>query len=278
MLKILALFLLLQGEVNKDASTDFSSRSYSYGTVSLEKDLKEIEKDAQACSYDCVKVFGRFEKFVRNNVDDKYDYGIHKSFLKKNKQRLKKDLAEIMAKIEQYATFDAFDSSLEFSLPLREMKRRDIGVGGFIADRYDWFEGNYYKGHPAYDVFVHDKNQDCLDDRTKKPIEVYAVVDGIVISTYKEWKQGSKIRGGNYVYLYNPKARLLFYYAHLGKIFVEEGDAVEKGQPIAYLCRTGRYAAEKRSPTHLHLSVFKYQNENFLPVDWLKDNLFKIVK
>jgi murein DD-endopeptidase MepM/ murein hydrolase activator NlpD len=278
MLKILALFLLLQGEVNKDVSTDFSSCSYSCGTVGLERDLEAIEKDIQACSYDCVKVFSRFEKFVRNNVDEKYDYGMHKSFLEKNKQRLKKDLTEIMAKIEQYATFDAFDSSLEFSLPLREMKRRDIGLGGFIANRYDWFEGNYYKGHPAYDVFVHDKNQDCLDDRTKKPIEVYAVADGIVISTYKEWKKGSKIRGGNYVYLYNPKARLLFYYAHLGKIFVEEGDVVEKEQLIAYLCRTGKNAAEKRSPTHLHFSVFKYQNENFLPVDWLKDNLFKIEK
>jgi len=265
--KVLATFILLIYQNRQVYSNDYK-----------EENLKKIESEIFNCKdYECAKAFNDLEKLIRNNDSSKYDYREHKIFLKRNKERLKKDINEIIAAIEK-ATEKALEKGNSLELPLNRVRRHDIGIGGFIAKGYDWFEGNYYKGHPAYDVFVHDKNQDCLDDKTKRPLEVYAAANSIVLSIYSEWKPGSSIRGGNYVYLYNPERRLLFYYAHLDKIFVNVEDFVKKGQLIAYLGRTGRYAFEKRSPTHLHFSVFRYDEnkKNFIPIDWLASKLFKI--
>jgi hypothetical protein len=47
--------------------------------------------------------------------------------------------------------------------------------------------------------------------------------------------------------------RSLFYYAHLRSLHVELGDIVSPGQAIATVGRSGRNAAQPRSPTHLHV-------------------------
>jgi hypothetical protein len=63
---------------------------------------------------------------------------------------------------------------------------------------------NQHKGHPGLDIFIHDKNQDSLDDETGKPVEVIAAVSGIVASVNLNWEPSSPIRGGNYIWIYDP--------------------------------------------------------------------------
>ena len=70
---------------------------------------------------------------------------------------------------------------------------------------YDFFDGNKHGGHPAYDIFIRDKNRDCLDDKTGKPVNALAMEDCAELSVNTGWSRGSAIRGGNYVWLYNPK-------------------------------------------------------------------------
>jgi murein DD-endopeptidase MepM/ murein hydrolase activator NlpD len=215
-----------------------------------------------------IKKFSLFEKEIR-------DYGPRKS-KEEASSYLKSLMEELEKETKEYCIEAKIDS--EFCWPVKNYSRRDVGEGGFIAKDYDWFDGNEHKGHPAYDIFVHDKNQDCIDDITLKPIEILAVTDAVVVSINKGWKKGSEIRGGNYIYLYNPYLNLFFYYAHLDSIFVEEGQCVKKGETIATLGRTGKNAIKKRSPTHLHFSILKYKNGKLIPIDWLNRFKFKYTK
>lgn len=143
----------------------------------------------------------------------------------------------------------------------------------YEGSNYDFFDGNEHKGHPAADIFINDKNQDALDDETKRPAKILSVSSGIVVSVNKEWKEGSGIRGGNYIWIYDPGSRGLFYYAHLKQIFVKPGGIVEPGYIIAALGRTGKNAAAKRSPTHLHIMYLRYP-KNGCPVPENIYNLF----
>ena len=45
---------------------------------------------------------------------------------------------------------------------------------GYRSDGFDLFDMDVKGSHPAHDLFVYDKNQDNLDDRTWKPVEVLA--------------------------------------------------------------------------------------------------------
>jgi murein DD-endopeptidase MepM/ murein hydrolase activator NlpD len=126
---------------------------------------------------------------------------------------------------------------------------------GYQSKGYDWFDGRNSKGHPGHDIFIHDRNQDTLDDRTGKPVTVLSVASGVVVAYSPDWNPKSELRGGKYVYVYSPDANGIFYYAHNASILVKPGDIVSAGQPIATVGRTGRNAAEKRSPTHLHVML-----------------------
>ena len=126
---------------------------------------------------------------------------------------------------------------------------------GYIAGGYDYFDGNKHGGHPAHDLFIHDKNQDCLDDNTAQKVKVLSVSYGIVVATETQWQPGSTQRGGNYVWIYNPEAEKLYYYAHNSVVLVKPGDMVKPGDTIALVGRSGANAAKKRSPTHLHFMV-----------------------
>ena len=75
---------------------------------------------------------------------------------------------------------------------------------------------------------------------------------GIVVAYAPEWKLGSILRGGRYVYVYDPSQKGMFYYAHQRSVRVKPGDIVSPGQPIGTVGRSGRNAAAPRSPTHLH--------------------------
>jgi len=131
---------------------------------------------------------------------------------------------------------------------------------GYRPGGYEFLGGNRHKGHPAQDLFIRDRNQDGLDDRTGRPVGVRALADGVVLSTFAEWTTDPAyrhIRGGNYVWIYHPALKLFSYYAHLQDIRVGLGEIVHGGAVIATLGRTGTNANPPRSPTHLHVMLLR---------------------
>lgn len=128
---------------------------------------------------------------------------------------------------------------------------------GFVVTGYDFFSGNRHGGHPAYDIFIRDRNQDHLDDRTLQPVAVLSMTGGVVVSVESQWDPASKLRGGRYIWIYDPIHDLLVYYAHNHEVFVKVGDMVRPGNKLATVGRSGLNAAKRRSPTHLHMTVLK---------------------
>lgn len=128
---------------------------------------------------------------------------------------------------------------------------------GFVVKGYDFFTGNRHGGHPAYDIFIRDRNQDNLDDRTMQPVAVLSMTGGVVVSVETEWQSSSRLRGGKYVWIYDPANDLLVYYAHNREVLVKAGDLVRPGDKLATVGRSGLNAAKRRSPTHLHMTVLK---------------------
>jgi peptidoglycan LD-endopeptidase LytH len=138
---------------------------------------------------------------------------------------------------------------------------KDVGGkngDGYRPEGYRFLDGNKHRGHPAQDIFVRDRDQDGIDDLTGKRVQVLALAEGTVLSTFSDWKQtdaSREIRGGNYVWIYHPALKAFSYYAHLETVFVRPGDRVQGGEPIATLGRSGKNAWLPRSPTHLHLMI-----------------------
>jgi len=126
---------------------------------------------------------------------------------------------------------------------------------GYIPGRYDFFDVNNHKGHPALDIFISDTNQDCLDDITNSPIDILSLTSGVVLATEQNWDTASTLRGGKYIWIYDPSEKYLIYYAHNNSLYVLPGQIVQPGDKIATCGRTGLNAFKKRSPTHLHLMV-----------------------
>jgi murein DD-endopeptidase MepM/ murein hydrolase activator NlpD len=142
---------------------------------------------------------------------------------------------------------------------------------GFIPSGYDYFTGNRHGGHPAFDIFIHDRGQKGLDTRTGAPVKVLSLTGGVVVALEREWEQGSRLRGGKYLWIYDPANDLLVYYAHNGGLQVGLGDVVKPGDVVATVGRSGYNAAKRRSPTHLHLSVLKVTDGRPLPVNTYAD-------
>lgn len=155
---------------------------------------------------------------------------------------------------------------------IHAMDRHDfkphIVYGPYGKKGYDFFDGNKHGGHPAFDIFIHDKDRDCIDDRTRAPVRCCAMADAVVISLHGGWEKKSRIRGGNYVWLYSPSENKFFYYAHLNEITVQSGQLVRAGEAIGAVGRTGAMAADKRSPTHIHLMVLEFVDGKLLPYNY----------
>src|SRR5579864_2375444 len=128
-----------------------------------------------------------------------------------------------------------------------------VNGSGYVPNGYDYFHGYKSHGHPGHDIFIRDVNQDELDDGTGRPVNVLSITSGIVVATATQWHPDSVLRGGRYVYVYEPAGQMLFYYAHNRTVLVKPGDIVHPGQAIATVGRSGRNASASRSPTHLHV-------------------------
>ena len=162
----------------------------------------------------------------------------------------------------------------DWVFPLSGHDSRAVGRGrrhGFKPRGYDFFSGNRHGGHPSYDIFIRDRNQDSLDDRTGKAVRVLSMTGGIVVARENEWEQGSSLRGGRYIWIYDPANELLVYYAHNGGLSVELGEVVKPGDMLASVGRSGLNAAKARSPTHLHLTVLKLKEGRAEPLEVYRD-------
>jgi len=140
---------------------------------------------------------------------------------------------------------------------------------GYVAAGYDYFDGNRHGGHPSFDLFIADRNRDSLDDRSGSPVTVVAMTAGIVVAAETSWAEDSFLRGGKYLWIYDPVEHLLFYYAHNRDLLVGVGDRVEPGTSIATVGRSGFNAAKQRSPTHLHLTGLEIVGGHPSPVNIL---------
>jgi murein DD-endopeptidase MepM/ murein hydrolase activator NlpD len=147
--------------------------------------------------------------------------------------------------------------------PLEGYKSSAIGGirgNGYSDKGYNYFDGNKHAAHPAHDIFINDRNQDAVDDRTHQLVSVLSIADGVVLACTNEWDGQSSLRGGRYIWIYHPQLNIISYYAHNREIFVAPGDEVRQGQKIAEVGRTGFNAFKKRSPTHLHFGTYKFQS------------------
>ncbi|PLK43313.1 M23 family metallopeptidase [Emticicia sp. TH156] len=185
----------------------------------------------------------------------------------------------IMLTLKKAYPTAAYDSSaVSIIFPLQGFDYRAVGgrAGNGYKDKgYDLFDQNAKGSHPAHDIFIKDKNQDCKDDRTGDYVGILSVCDGIVIGTETEWQPGSEYRGGNYIWVFDTVSGGLWYYAHQKEIYVKTGDTLKAGQRISIIGRTGYNAYMKRSDTHLHLTYLRVDEEgNPFPVNtygWLKN-------
>ncbi len=210
-------------------------------------------------------------------------YNFNRLMLDVRELKLEKDqayqiLQEVLFDLKKYYKDKggkAFTKA-DWVFPVRGYGNNDIGGGGtgFIDPGYDFFKGKLNGGHPAHDIFAADYDNDCLDDYTKKPIEILSVSGGVVVALTNDWQPGDTLKGGNYVYVYDPNFDAFFYYAHNKEVLVKMGDIVQPGDLIAYMGRTGKNAWPKRSPTHLHLMVLKVENgypKAYNPIKELKE-------
>jgi murein DD-endopeptidase MepM/ murein hydrolase activator NlpD len=177
-------------------------------------------------------------------------------------------LAEGRAAIARWAEvleagFPADDFGRQVFFPVKGYGLGSIGGRngeGYRPAGYEFLGGNRHKGHPAQDIFIADRDQDGMDDRTGRPAEVLALADGVVLSSFTQWEPDEErrhIRGGNYLWIYHPGLKAVSYYAHLQALRVAPGDRVPGGAAVATLGRTGANAYPARSPTHLHVMLLR---------------------
>ena len=143
-----------------------------------------------------------------------------------------------------------------FAFPIRGHGPDAIGGThgeGYRGTGFDLFDYKVRGSHPAQDIFIRDSNQDCLDDRNRKPVDILSMTSGVVLAIETGWQPGSEYRGGNWIWVYDPAMHGLFYYAHNSSVEVTPGQWVQAGQKLATMGRTGFNAHKSRSPTHLHL-------------------------
>lgn len=131
------------------------------------------------------------------------------------RKRLNAKLAEI--RTEYYLSGGLDYTSEQWVFPLAGYTSNNMEKAknhGFFPKGYDFFSGNRHGGHPAYDIYIRDKNQDSRDDSSGKAVSVISMTGGIVVASEKSWQKGSVLRGGNYLWIYDPADNLLVYYAH----------------------------------------------------------------
>ncbi len=151
-----------------------------------------------------------------------------------------------------------------WAFPLPGYGPSDFSPLSYRPRGFDYYLGTG-KGapHPAVDIFVDDRRERQVDDRTGGPIPVVAAFGGVVVSAEQGWEHHDRWHGGVYAYVMRPQSGWIAYYAHLERLDVVLGQVVRGGQLIGYLGRTGVNADKRRSPTHLHLMWMRFRAGTF---------------
>ena len=150
-----------------------------------------------------------------------------------------KNMIEAIRK-EYYASGGRDYSDSNWVFPLKGYGYKAIGGvngNGYQKGGYDYFDGNKHTGHPSQDIFILDKKQISTDDVTQKTVSVLSVSGGVVVAVEKSWEISSSLRGGKYIWIYDPTSNALIYYAHNSKVQVEAGDIIKPGDIIAEVGR-----------------------------------------
>lgn len=179
--------------------------------------------------------------------------------------QIKKIIPKI--KSEYYKSGGKDFSEKDWCFPVQGYNSISIGGkngNGYIASNYNYFDGNKHIGHPAQDIFIFDNNQDCKDDKTNRYVNILSMTGGVVIAFDSVWDETGTLRGGKYIWIYEPAVQSFFYYAHNNNVLVKPGTIVKPGDIIGTVGRTGMNANKKRSPTHLHFMQLTLDN-NFYP-------------
>jgi len=193
------------------------------------------------------------------------------------KEAAKKQFPSLFKALKDFCGKHPFDKNASWVFPVQGYGIRDMGTGGFNPDArygsspikgYDFFDGNRHGGHPAYDIFIHDRNQDTLDDGSGMPVAILAPVDLLILSVEKDWQPNSGIRGGRYIWALDPLQDRIFYFAHLNEVRTSGGAFCRAGSIIGAVGRTGMNAAPARSPTHLHFMVLAVKGNALIPLDY----------
>ncbi len=153
----------------------------------------------------------------------------------------------------------------QWVFPVAGGTKKSFKSNSYRAAGYRFYDGHKRKGHPGVNIYIHDKERDGLDDKTKKKVAVLSAMDGLVVSTQPYWKPGDINKEGVYVCVLDQEDGRLFIYSRLAKLKVGLGQVVSKGQVIGWVGRTGEDVHEKRVSTHLFFEVHDYADANFYP-------------
>ena len=213
---------------------------------------------------DPIAEWNHFEKSVRDQTI--------------RKEEAKKKFPLIFQSLKDLCRNYSFGQESPWLFPVQGYGVKDMGAGGFQPDiryassikGYDFYDGNRHGGHPAYDIFIRDQNQDSIDDRTHRPVMILAPVDLLILSIEANWNTDSETRGGRYIWALDPLHDRIFYFAHLNEIRTNAGAFCRTGSIIATVGRTGKNAQPSRSPTHLHFMVLNIKESVLIPFDYRK--------
>jgi peptidoglycan LD-endopeptidase LytH len=193
------------------------------------------------------------------------------------KEEAQKQFTPLYKALKELSKKHSFKRQASWQFPVQGYGIKDMGADGFRPDirygsspikGYNFYDGNRHGGHPAYDIFIRDKNQDTIDDRSHKPVMVIAPADLLILSVEREWEPDSEIRGGRYIWALDPLEDRIFYFAHLNEIRTTAGAFCPAGSTIGTVGRTGKNAFPSRSSTHLHFMVLEIKGSSLLPIDY----------
>lgn len=179
-----------------------------------------------------------------------------------------KELVNLLKVFSESGDIGVYSES-EWVFPVSGYDASSIGGvngSGYRPGGFDFFTSG--SGiHPAHDIFIRDRDQDCIDDITGKSVEILSMSGGIVVETRTGWSPEMDTRGGNFVYVFDNYTEGFFYYAHMKEVFVKVGEIVAPGSVLGTMGRTGLNAYPSRSPTHLHLMYVKSYEGDLQPED-----------
>ena len=124
-------------------------------------------------------------------------------------------------------------------------------VSSFYGTRSDPFYG-------------HKANHMGLDIAADAGTPIYAMQEGVITFSGKKGGYGNCVKIDHFFYLVPELPQVTTLYGHMSKIYVKEGEIVQRGQVIGLIGSTGRSTGP-----HLHYEVF-YKGKNIDPVEYLK--------